>query len=148
MYLFLPPPHLATPPRRTFVLPPCGRFIRPIQLYHQSPVLMLQQLVDNWIMDMEGSTAATPPVVRVTEFPSPAYGSDGFWSQVKTRQVVYLRCFRMHYLLRARTRVPRNERERASEGRHMLKRGDTPAARDSRSRRFLSPCSHVHCAQV
>ncbi|CAN0562576.1 unnamed protein product, partial [Ectocarpus sp. 12 AP-2014] len=32
-------------------------------LYHQSPVLMLQQLVDNRIMSLEGSTA-TPPVVR------------------------------------------------------------------------------------
>lgn len=45
---------------------------------------MLQQLVDSWIIDLEqGSTAtATPPVARITEFPSPEYESDGFWAQV------------------------------------------------------------------
>lgn len=45
---------------------------------------MLQQLVDNWIMDSEGSTAASP-VVRITEFPHLAYEEDGFWQQVSTR---------------------------------------------------------------
>lgn len=51
------------------------------QLYHQSPALMLQQLVDNWIMDSE-EPAAAPPVVRITEFPHPGYEQDGFWQQV------------------------------------------------------------------
>ncbi|CAM9216529.1 unnamed protein product, partial [Ectocarpus fasciculatus] len=62
-----------------------GRNLAPwTALYHQSPVLMLQQLVDSWIIDLEqGSTAtATPPVARITEFPSPEYESDGFWAQV------------------------------------------------------------------
>ena len=52
------------------------------QLYHQSPVMMLQQLVDTWIMELEGGATTTPPVVRVTEFPSPVYSDDGFWSNV------------------------------------------------------------------
>lgn len=46
---------------------------------------MLQQLVDNWIMGSEGSTAAAPPVVRITEFPHVAYEEDVFWEQVSTR---------------------------------------------------------------
>ena len=45
---------------------------------------MLQQLVDNWIMEKEGSNAAAPPVVRITEFPNGAYDDDGFWEQVST----------------------------------------------------------------
>ena len=64
---------LASSLRRPSIL--CG------QLYHQSAVMMLQQLVDNWIMDSEGDID-TPPVVRVTEFPSPEFSDDGFWSSV------------------------------------------------------------------
>eukprot|EP00903_Cladosiphon_okamuranus_P008962 g8576.t1 len=61
-----------------------GREVYPwTALYHQSAVLMLQQLVDAWIMESEGSTAA-PPVVRITEFPHPPYDEDGFWEQVGT----------------------------------------------------------------
>lgn len=52
------------------------------QQYHHSAVMMLQQLVDNWIMDLEGGATTTPPVVRVTEFPSPELSDDGFWSSV------------------------------------------------------------------
>ncbi|CAM9479565.1 unnamed protein product [Laminaria digitata] len=46
--------------------------------------MMIQQLVDNWIMDSEASAGGTftPPVVRVTEFPSPEYEDDGFWSSI------------------------------------------------------------------
>ncbi|CAM9263174.1 unnamed protein product [Hapterophycus canaliculatus] len=59
-----------------------GRALYPwTALYHQSPVLVLQQLVDNWIMGLESSSVAAP-VVRIAEFPSPGYESDGFWSQV------------------------------------------------------------------
>lgn len=74
-YLFPPPPHAIGSSWHASVLS-----VR--QLYHQSPVLMLQQLVDNWIMLLEGSSAVTPPVVRITEFPSPGYETDGFWAQV------------------------------------------------------------------
>lgn len=42
---------------------------------------MLQQLVDGWIMETEGSTAA-PPVARITEFPHLPFDEDGFWQQV------------------------------------------------------------------
>ena len=52
------------------------------QLYHASPVLMLQQLVDNWIMGLESPDTVMPPVVRIAEFPSPEYEDDGFWEQV------------------------------------------------------------------
>lgn len=55
---------------------------------------MLQQLVDNRIMSIEGSTA-TPPVVRITEFPNAAYEEDGFWSQVGGK--VVLRRRRRYY---------------------------------------------------
>lgn len=51
------------------------------QLYHQSAVVMLQQLVDNWIMNSEGGTN-TPSVARVTDFPNPEYSDDGFWTIV------------------------------------------------------------------
>ena len=44
--------------------------------------MMLQQLVDTWIMDSEGGTTITPPVARVTDFPNPEYTDDGFWSSV------------------------------------------------------------------
>ncbi|CAM9405596.1 unnamed protein product, partial [Scytosiphon promiscuus] len=50
-------------------------------IYHQSPVLMLQHLVDSRIMALEGSDA-DPPVVRITEFPNLEYAEDGFWSQI------------------------------------------------------------------
>lgn len=77
---------LITPCICLSLLPPTSfiLFLPSVQLYHQSAVLVLQQLVDNWIMGLEGSTAVTPPVVRVTEFPSPGYETDGFWSQVTT----------------------------------------------------------------
>ena len=50
------------------------------QMYHQSVVPMLQQLVDSWIMTTEGGTFAAPPVVHLTDFPNPTYTEDGFWS--------------------------------------------------------------------
>lgn len=53
------------------------------QLYHQSPVLMLQQLVDGWIMQETVGATVTPPVVRVADFPNPEYEEDGFWSGVR-----------------------------------------------------------------
>ncbi|CAM9541397.1 unnamed protein product [Ascophyllum nodosum] len=48
--------------------------------YHQAGVLMLQQLVDNWIMTQEGASLDSPPVLRVADFPNPQWQTDGFWS--------------------------------------------------------------------
>ena len=52
------------------------------QAYHQAGVLMLQQLVDNWIMTQEGASLDSPPVLRVADFPNPQWQTDGFWSSV------------------------------------------------------------------
>eukprot|EP00903_Cladosiphon_okamuranus_P016293 g15025.t1 len=65
-----------------------GRQVFPwTAIYHASPVLMLQQLVDNWIMEIEGSTAIVPPVVRISELPNPEYESEGFWQECSRNQV-------------------------------------------------------------
>lgn len=59
-----------------------------MKIYHQSAVLAIQQLVDNWIISQSVSSSSslaegfTPPVVRMAEFPHAAYESDGFWAQV------------------------------------------------------------------
>lgn len=70
----------------------CVLAIASNQLYHQSVVLTLQQLVDSWIVEREGSTV-DPPVVRVTEFPSPSYEDDGFWAQVRMIRYDMIRYF-------------------------------------------------------
>lgn len=50
-------------------------------MYHQSPSLILQGLVDSWIMMQEG-VDDVDITVRLSEFPSPSYEDDGFWSGV------------------------------------------------------------------
>lgn len=52
---------------------------------------MLQQLVDGWITEIEGSVTVAP-VVRIADFPNPAYEDDGFWSTVdfKAAYLLYL----------------------------------------------------------
>lgn len=58
-----------------------GCVLRVRQMYHQSPSLILQGLVDSWIMVQEG-VDDVDITVRLSEFPSPSYEDDGFWSGV------------------------------------------------------------------